>query len=174
MKSFDLETIDEIRKSAYRPQVVACFIYNKKLLFVYKKKYNLWQLAQGAIDNEETIEDAVVREMTEELGGDFVNASDMENIQVVGDDEITFPEETQGSRELKTDAGEKVFMLGKRYLFIAIPTENDALNIHDTEFNDSKWLDYDESLELASHIYQKGKKRITLKIIESLRALDLI
>jgi len=174
MKIFDLEAIDEIRKSAYRPQVVACFIYQKKILFVYKKKYNLWQLAQGAIDNKETISEAIRREMTEELGGDFVNASDMENIQLIGMDEITFPAETQGSRELETDDGEKIFMLGKKYLFIVVPTKSATLNIQDTEFDDSKWLNYEDALYLARRIYQKGKKRITLKVIEKLRELDLI
>ena len=41
------EELDALRKEGIRPSVVGCFINNKKLLLVYQKTFNLWQLPQG-------------------------------------------------------------------------------------------------------------------------------
>ena len=172
MKLPNLNAIDEIRKSGFRPGVVGCFLNNKKVLFLFKKEYDLWQLPQGGIDNEESIEEATIREMTEELGEEFV--ASMEINSLFGGNEIEFPPKTQNTRTLKTDAGEEIFMKGKNYFYIAINAKITELDIVKTEFDDCRWLDYGEAMELAETIYQRGKKRVTIDILKKLHSADLL
>ncbi|MFA6422555.1 MAG: NUDIX domain-containing protein [Candidatus Buchananbacteria bacterium] len=173
MQDLTLLEIDQIRKSGYRPQVVGCFLKDKKILFVYKKEYDLWQLPQGGIDNKEIIEDAFFRETGEELGDKFLKSCD-KNILLVGDDKVDFPSSTQGARDLKDDLGEKIFMKGKCYFFICCQVNDDKIDISDTEFDDYKWISYEEAINLCNSIYQKGKKRITIKALNLLKQSALI
>ncbi len=166
------EEIDIIRKSGFRPQVVGCFINDKKILFLFKKKYNLWQLPQGGIDNKENIKEAMVREMTEELGNKFVDSIKINSL--IGDNQIEFPNQAQNSRQLKTDCGEDVFMRGKKYFFVAIDTNIADLNINETEFDDYKWLDYKNAIKLSKTIYQRGKQRVTLDVLKKLHNLNFL
>lgn len=168
----NLEEIDEIRESGFRPQAVGCFLYNKKILFLFKREHNLWQLPQGGIKNGETLEEAIAREMKEELGDEFLEDAKIDSI--IGDDVIEFPKETKNSRELKTDDERSVFMKGKKYFFVAINTKTEHLDIKETEFDDYRWLDYKEALELTAMIYQEGKQRITKKVVENLFSLSLL
>jgi putative (di)nucleoside polyphosphate hydrolase len=180
-----LEEIDKIRKNGFRPQVVGCIILKpseensaeteslqNKILFVYKQKYELWQLPQGGIDNGESIEMAITREMAEELGKDFTSSFNIEII--IGEDKLIFPERIQDSRELQTDAGKNIFMLGKKYFFVSATTSDAELNIIDTEFDDYQWLTYKEALDLTKKIYQKGKRQTTLKVLAALHNKDLL
>ena len=172
MKLPSLEEIDTIRKTGLRPGVVGCFLHDKKILFLFKEEYNLWQLPQGGIDNQESIEQAIVREMNEELGNDF--AASLKVNSLIGDNLVNFPAHNKNSRELKTDAGNNIFMEGKKYFFIAIDTDISDLDINKTEFDDYRWLDYEEAIELTSTIYQRGKQRVTLDAINKLHSLDLL
>ncbi|MCK4636187.1 MAG: NUDIX domain-containing protein [Candidatus Moranbacteria bacterium] len=172
MKLPTLKEIDQIRESGFRPQAVGCILNNKKILFFHKKKYNLWQLLQGGIDNQETIEKATIREMTEELGSNFAKSLKINSL--IGDDQLTFPSRTQGSRDLKTDDGKTIFMQGKKYFFIAIDTNVTDLNIDETEFDDCKWLDYEQAIELSKKIYQQGKQKITINALNKLHNSDLL
>ena len=166
MKTPTLSEINAVRRKGLRPQVVGCILHDKKLLFVYKAEHKLWQLPQGGIDNGETIEQAIKREMTEELGENF--ASKLKIGSLLGTDKLIFHPEKQGSRELTTDDNEKKFMLGKKYFFVAIVASDDKLDITETEFNDYKWLSHDSAKLFAKMIYQKGKRRLTEKIINLL------
>jgi 8-oxo-dGTP pyrophosphatase MutT (NUDIX family) len=167
-----LEEINKIRKSGYRPQVVGCFLNNKKILFLYKNKYKIWQLPQGGIDNRESIKEAIVREMTEELGENFT--ASIKAYSLFGHDKIKFPVESMNSRNLKTDQGKKITMKGKKYFFIKIDYSNFDLNIKETEFDDFKYLNYEEAINLSKKIYQPGKRRITINILKSLRNLGFL
>src|ERR1043166_3116294 len=115
MLGSDLGHLDEIRKQGFRPEVVGCFINNHKILLVYKKKHDLWQLPQGGIDNKETIDQAFWREFREELGEDFM-ANCQKNIKMIGANEIKFT--IKNLRELNSDAGKKLYMKGKKYFFL--------------------------------------------------------
>jgi len=168
-----IEEIDGFRKRGFRPNIVGCFLNGERLLLVYKKDHGLWQLPQGGVNNKESLEKALVREMSEELGTDFVKARG-EYINLVAEAKVEFPEGKQGSRSLETDNGEPVTMKGKKYFFLAIISTNSDLNIKDTEFDDYKWASYEEGLKLAEKIYQKGKRRITIKILEKLKELELV
>ncbi len=167
-----LEEIDEIRKTGFRPQVVACFLKDKKILFMYKKDYHLWQIPQGGIDNGEELEEAVVREMKEELGGDFIKNIEIDLL--VRRNAIEFSMDKWNLRDLRTDDGQRVLMKGKEYFFMTINAGIIELDIDQTEFDDYKWLDYEESLETTSTIYQTGKKRITEDLINVLHELELL
>lgn len=173
MDDLSLEQIDEIRKHGFRPQVVGCFLNNKKLLFVFHKEYNLWQLPQGGIDNSETFTQAFIREMTEEMGETFAEKINSK-ISIIGEDSIIFPPAKQGTRELKTDDGKDFFMEGKKYFFIAADTNSQEIDIPQTEFDDFEWADYAEALKLANTIYQKGKQRVVLKVINALKEKNLL
>ncbi len=173
MNSPTLLVIDEIRKEGMRPQVVGCFVYNKKVLFVYSEEYNLWQFPQGGIDNNETIEQAIKREMAEELGHSFMNTV-KEGSVCVGKDSLMFPESKQGSRALFTDNGNEVFMLGKTYFFMVLHATTENLTIAETEFDECIWLPYEQAKRLAQNIYQVGKRRITCTALDKIHELDLI
>jgi putative (di)nucleoside polyphosphate hydrolase len=172
MQTPTLPGIDKIRQEGFRPQVVGCILHNKKILFVYKEKHKLWQLPQGGIDNKESIEQATLREMSEELGINFTKSFQIGKI--IGEDKLIFPKYLQGSRNLQTDNGEEKLMLGKKYFFIPIQTTTETLDITKTEFDDYKWLTYEESLELTKKIYQKGKQQLTLRIITLLHTNILL
>lgn len=167
-----LEEIDAVRASGYRPEVVGCFLHNKKILFVFNKTHKLWQFPQGGIDNGESVNDAIMREMTEELGSSFV--SHVKKKQFVGENQVQFPSHSKNSKELKTDSDTDIYMHGKKYYFIAMQVDTEDLHIQETEFDKSKWVDYLGANRLVRTIYQKGKKRITVNAIEQLHALGLI
>lgn len=133
----------------------------------------MWQLPQGGIDNQETIDQAIKREMQEELGKKFTNFFD-KTILVIGEDQILFPAPTQDVKELINDNGEKIFMKGKKYFFVLVNTNNSEINIEDTEFNDLQWLSLAEAMALANKIYQPGKKRITIKALNLLKEAGLL
>jgi putative (di)nucleoside polyphosphate hydrolase len=168
----NLRQIDKIRQKGFRPQVVGCILNNKKLLFVYKKKYKLWQLPQGGIDNGENIEQAINREMTEELGKNFGKVLKINS--VIGENQLIFSRNNQGSRKLKTDAGTNIFMLGKKYFFVVINTTIAKLNINQTEFDDYRWVDYQEILSIIKTIRQKQKQEMTAEIVNLLHENNLL
>jgi len=172
MRIPSLQELDDIRKTGFRPQVVACFLNNNKILFLYKKEYDLWQFPQGGIDNRESIKEAVAREMKEELGNDFVG--NIEMTKLVGRNKIEFSSDKWGSRELATDDDQKILMKGKEYFFVILNSDSKKLDISKTEFDDYKWLDYEGALEITKTIYQKGKKRITDDLLNVLHLLGLL
>ncbi len=168
----NLAEIDQARRSGFRPGVVGCFLNDKKILFLFKEKHNLWQLPQGGIDNKESIEQATRREMREELGKKFTTSMKIHSL--IGQNQVEFPDNNKNSRDLVIDAGKKIFMQGKKYFFIAIDIKIPNLNIKETEFDDYSWLDYADALILAKTIYQQGKQRVTLDALKSLHELDLL
>ncbi len=166
------QEIDKIRQQHLRPEVVGCILHKRKLLFVYDKERQLWQLPQGGIDNKENIQEAIKREMQEELGKSF--SKNLKINSIVGEDKIIFPRKKQDSRQLRTNQGEKIKMKGKKYFFIAINASQQNLDISDTEFDDYKWFSYDSAILFTNMIYQKGKRRLTKNILKALRGRRLI
>ncbi len=167
-----LQKIDKIRRQQLRPEVVGCILHKQKLLFVYDKKRQLWQLPQGGIRNGESIPEAVKREMNEELGENF--SQNLKINSLVGEDKIIFSPSKINARHLQTDQGKNIAMKGKKYFFIAIDAPQQNLNISDTEFDDYKWFSYDSAMIFANMIYQKGKRRLTKNILKTLRSKWLI
>jgi 8-oxo-dGTP pyrophosphatase MutT (NUDIX family) len=165
--------IDQIRKSGFRPQIVGCFLHEKKILFLYKRKHDLWQLPQGGVDNGNDINAAYLREMTEEIGSKFIDSCD-KKISLFGEDKVEFPMHSQNSRELRNDAGQDIFMKGKKYFFVYVSANIDVIDISQSEFDDFKWVSFEDGLALCEEMQQKGKKRITIGALNQLRKLNLI
>lgn len=170
------QDLDQIRSLGFRPQVVGCFLHNKKILFLFHEKHNLWQLPQGGVDNKETIDQAFKREMAEELSQEFMQSAINRDtkLNIIGEDQIEFPPATQDSRELRSDQGDKLYMKGKKYYFVAVESNLIDLNINKTEFNDYQWVDFKQASKLADEIYQRGKKRITVNALNILRHLEFL
>ena len=173
MKEPTLKLLDEERKRGFRPGVIVSFIKDQKLLFLLKKEYKMWQLPQGAIENKETFEKTLKREMTEELGKDFVAKCEKKYI-FFGEDETEFIPEKYGLTELKNDKGEDVLMKGKKYYFLAVNAKIDTLDISKTLFDDYIWLTYDQGVFISKRMYQASKRRIVAKILDLLRAEKMI
>jgi 8-oxo-dGTP pyrophosphatase MutT (NUDIX family) len=174
MENNELQHFDSLRADGLRPQIVACFLHKNKILFFFKQKHNLWQLPQGGIDNRETVEKAFIREMIEELGGKFLQQCEIVSISMVHEDKIRFSEDKWNAKELFTDEGMPVQMQGKKYFFLAAEIRHPDIKIEETEFDDYRWLSYDEALDVSQKIYQKGKKRITIEALSSLRKNKLL
>lgn len=168
-----LSAIDQIRNQGFRPQVVGCFIDDKKILFLYKAKHDLWQLPQGGIENNETIAQAFLREMSEELGSKFVESGQSEPV-LIGEDLVEFLPEKHGVRELQNDQGQDIPMKGKKYFFVCSPADQQTFNIKNSEFDGWRWVNFDEALSLTNNIYQPGKKRITVKALRLLKDQKLL
>ena len=167
-----LEEIDKLRQDGFRPSVVGCFIHNKKLLLVYQKMHDMWTLPQGGIDNAEPLDQAFVREMSSEVTADFVNHAD--KAVLIAEDSIGFPPSKQNLRELKSDSGVPLTMKGKHYFFMTSQTKTPDLVISATEFDDHKWLNYEESYKLIKETNSGGKLRITTMILNRLRDKGLL
>ena len=164
MENRELQYFDSLRAVGLRPQIVACFLNKNRILFFFKKEHELWQLPQGGVKNQENIEKAFVREMIEELGRNFLQHCHIESINLIHENKIHFSKDKWNVKELFTDEGKSVSMQGKNYFFLAVEIEHPDVKIEETEFDDYRWLTYDEALDVSEKIYQKGKKRIT-KII---------
>ncbi len=171
MLGSSLQHIDEIRKKGYRPQVVGCFINNKQILFVYKKEHDLWQLPQGGIDNQESIDQAFWREFGEELGHEFMSGCE-KNIRMIGADEIKFT--VKNLRELNSDEGKRLHMRGKKYFFVVANISDRKIDIEQTEFDEYKWVGLDEALGLTQTINQVRKQKMMTKILNLLKKRELL
>lgn len=172
MKYPALSEIDQIRTRGYRPQVVACILNDKKILLLYKRKHDLWQLPQGGIENGETVEAAYFRESAEELGAEFAASFD-KNIVLFCQAKVAFSGRGTGARVLTNDAGQEIKMKGKKYFFGATTTTG-TFDLSKSEFDDYRWTSFEEGLALCETINQAGKKRITLKALHTLRELELL
>jgi len=162
-----LEDLDTLRRQGLRPSVVGCFIYEKKILLVYQKIHNMWTLPQGGIDNKETLEAAFQRELSDEVTEDFVKNT--EKPELIGEDKIEFPPGKQGLRDMKSDTGESVVMKGKYYYFLASNAKTRDLVTSATEFDDYKWLNFEEAYKLIKETNTGGKLRILTMILNRLR-----
>jgi len=166
--------LNDHRKEGLRPGVVLCLIHNKKILMVFKKAHKLWQIPQGRINNREEAQDALLRTATEELGQDFTKNLDYAKAQYVDVDQMEFKPGRHEVERITTDEGEEMTMLGKVYYFVVVPCSTEELDISDTQFDQYHWTSFKEASFLAERIYQKGKKRITTKILENLFNLGII
>lgn len=169
----DLSQLDATRRKGFRPNVVGCFLNDKRILLVYQKVYKLWQLPQGGIDNKESLQEAVMREMSEEVGDDFMHHVDV-NFQLAGIDQIEFPPEKQDTRSLKSDDGTPQKMIGKKYYFMMTQALQSEIKIDSTEYDEYRWVTYDEAVRLVKMAGQGGKLRITTKVLSSLKDRQLL
>lgn len=167
------DDINGIRRSSFRPQVAVCLVCDKKVFMFFDEKYKLWQFPQGGIDNGETIQSTIKRELEEELGNKISNHLIGEP-KLLFEDKISFPERLWGTRELKLDDGMKMMMKGKHFFYVAIETDLKEFDLADGEFDNYRLLSYGEAELIIEQIYQFNKQRISRKAIKSLKDQDLI
>lgn len=168
-----LEILDEKRKKGFRPGVVGCFINDGKILLFFKREYNLWMLPQGGINNGEDMMTSLKGEMTEEVGEDFVKKWISEPVLIM-EDEIEFNKKRHGDRELKTDSGEDVMMVGKYYYYLVIPVKDQEIDISSTEFDEAVWVDYRKAMFLAKRIYQTNKRDALVSVLSKMKEKGFI
>ena len=169
----DKKTFLSDRQEGLRPGVVACII-NKdfKILLGKKEKYKIWELPQGRIEENEDLKSAIRREITEELGENFLPAIFIPEQPLLYIDQVIFPENTVKEKFLS--AGGKSFpMLGKKYYFCLAAKTKD-IEPEKFEYQDFKWVSYDEGTKLIETIPQKGKKRILKTIFSILKENQFI
>ena len=164
-----LAEIDQARFGGFRPEVVGCLINDKKILFVYQKKHDLWMFPQGGVENKEDLLASANREMGEELGEDFIHHANV-NFTYVATEKVEFPKDKIGDRPMRTDDGQSVVMKGKKYYFLATQTNSAELNLKSTQFDDYRWLTYDEAIKLVKENNTGGRLRITTKALNTLKA----
>ncbi len=169
-----LEQLDKIRQEGFRPSVVACLLHDKKLLMVYKKEYKLWQIPQGGINNKEDPDDALRKELTEEFGAEFVKQVDFSTTRYLDKDQMEFKPGRHKVVAFADDSGKEINMMGKLYYFVAVDCISDNLDITRTQFDQHFWMSFREAYFLAEKMYQKGKKRVTIKILNTLYNSGLI
>lgn len=167
------EYVNNVRKLGLRPEVVCFFVNGGSLLLFHKSEYNLWMTPQGGIDCKESVEDAIVREVSEEVGAEFIK-NFTGNPVFIGEGDVEFSEVLYGDRDLITDSGEKVLMKGKKYFYFAINVKNRELIIKNVEFDDYFWLDYIAVKFLFSKNKQANKRKLNLDMLEILKERKLI
>lgn len=169
-----LEEINRVRLETFRPTVVACLTHQRKVLLVFKKKYRLWLLPQGGVDNQEDLPTALFREVKEELGNKF--ALQLKDIEptLLGEDRLEFKRAKINTRELVSDDGEELKMKGKHYYLIVAEVKNINFDLEKSEFDRVVWADYKKAKQTFDRIYFKNKKEVLQKAINLLKKRDLI
>lgn len=167
MAKLTLRKIDKARKKGFRPGVVGVFVNNKEVLLFYKSDWDLWLFPQGGIRNKELAEEALVREMNEEVAEGFSNTWQSEPV-LIFEDRIRFRKALHNKRDLVTDSGEHIPMIGKQYFYFLVEVSEKDIDIDDSEFDDYRWVSFDEAVEISTQIYQKNKKKALIKVLNIL------
>lgn len=168
-----LSDLDELRKQGLRPSIVGCFLNNKKILLAYQKSFKQWLLPQGGVENKQTIKEAFAKELSEEVTEDFLKTCDPD-IHLVSVDKIEFPPSKQGLRDLVTDAGDPVVMKGKSYFFYTANAKTTDITLGATEFDDLKWLNFDEAYKLIKETNTGGRLRMISNLLQLLKDQGLL
>ncbi len=174
IKEPTLKELDEIRKEGFRPGVVACIIHQKKVLMLYKKEYRIWMFPQGGIENKEVPLASLRRNLADDLGEEFMQYIDFSKVLIVDKDRMEFKPGSHEVEELFDDAGNKLQLIGKEYLFCVLNADSNKLKIENTKYDEVFWMSFREAYFVADRMYQKGKRRITLKVLNALENFGLI
>jgi putative (di)nucleoside polyphosphate hydrolase len=165
--------LDVVRKNGLRPTVVCCALNDNKVLFLFKREYNIWLMPQGGVLLAETLEEALFRELTEELGSLFVQNCAQE-VSFVGEDSAEFFPKDVPQEDIDAKIGKGAEMKGKHYYFLAVSQTETSIDLGATQFDDYFWLDYTGATRLVGLMRQRKKKAVLLKILDLLRDQGLI
>lgn len=168
-----LEDLDKLRREGLRPSIVGCFLHDKKILLAYQKSFNQWLLPQGGVENKQTLKEAFAKELAEEVTEDFLKTCEPD-IKLVATDKIEFPPSKQGLRDMFTDDGESVVMKGKYYYFYVTEASKTEITLGATEFDDIKWLNFEEAYKLIKETNTGGRLRMMTNILGILKDRGLL
>lgn len=163
--------IGKIRRLGYRPEAVGCLLYNHRLLFVYKRAHDLWQLPQGGVEKGENLEAAARREMAEELGGSFA-AHLKRGISLISQGRMRIAAKRLNLNEPSQRKSRR--LKGKHYYFLALNAGTATLDVEKSEFDGYRWISYAEGSELLKKTGQKGKARIVRKALDEMKSRGLL
>ncbi len=157
------------RAQGLRPDVVICVINReRKILLGLKGEYNIWEIPQGGIREEEAdFKDAILREAKEELGEKFSGSLVIPPNPLVAVDRILFPKESLQKKILRS-RGKEIPMVGKKY-YICLAAQKEPADPEKIEYSDFKWVSSREGLAIAKKLEQQGKKRVIARTLELLK-----
>jgi putative (di)nucleoside polyphosphate hydrolase len=146
------------KEELYRPNVAMIIVSNnypeKKEIFIAQRNdmKDVWQFPQGGIDKGEDVEEALFRELEEEIGTQRVKVI-AEYPEWISYD---FPEKIAKKMKPYKGQTQKYFLLKlKKKAKINIDTKH-------PEFDDYKFVSMDEVLEMTAHfkkpVYEKVLK----------------
>ena len=146
-------------KKTYRPNVAAIILSSKYPLsceiFIANRndmRNDVWQFPQGGIDEGETPEDALFRELREEIGTDMV--------------EIVAEYPQWMSYDFPNKASKKMYPFdGQKQKYFLVKLKSDAvidLDTKEPEFMEYKYVSYKKLFDDISHM----KKPIYKKVLE--------
>jgi len=134
------ERLKLIRKKIYRKSVAAIVLNKGNKVLVAEKSDvpDAFQFPQGGMSKDESEEEAILRELKEELGSD--------KFEIILKGKKTyrydFPEEVKKIFENKYDGQEQ------RYFLIRFTGNDNEINLtsSDTEFKSFKWIPFSEDI----------------------------
>ncbi|HUH42041.1 MAG: RNA pyrophosphohydrolase [Sulfurimonas sp.] len=139
-----------VEKELYRPNVAMIIVSNSyplsKEIFLAQRNdlLDVWQFPQGGIDDGEAIQEALFRELKEEIGTD--------EVEVIAE----FPEWISYDFPQKIAQNMKPFIGQKQKYFLVKLSKGAVINIQtdEPEFCDYKFVSVDEALSLSASFKQ--------------------
>lgn len=132
-------------KLPYRKNVVGIIMNSdNEILLLRKKDFDFWQFVQGGVDNEETFEETLKREIFEEIG--------LNGFEIVKKLDVIFqydwPKELQ---EQKGFQGQR-----QNFFLVNLKVENqDIILSEEDELEEYKWVGLDEVENFVSDNYKE-------------------
>jgi len=172
-----LKHVDQVKRTGYRPSVIAALIFQGKVGMFRSNKYPGFEFVQGGIEGIETPLEAIKREVIEELGYWFYSKCNFppQNLKFLFEEKM----KTKIKGELVTQTGEKIKPVGKQYVVFGVilkeKGELPEINEEDSKwkgttvkFHEHRWVGPNEARKLAATITNPIKKEIALRTIDCL------
>jgi putative (di)nucleoside polyphosphate hydrolase len=145
------------KKDLYRPNVAMIIVSEnypqKKEIFIAQRNdlLDIWQFPQGGIDNGEEVEDALFREMEEEIG--------TRDAEIVGEypEWISYDFPAKIAKKMQPYKGQT-----QRYYLMKLKNNSDInIDTQHPEFMDYKFVPFEELMDHIAHF----KKPVYEKVI---------